>query len=50
MATIALGANQLVTRYLLPLDVPLLYTVAVLVSTRRRMPRLASGEQAAVTT
>jgi hypothetical protein len=50
MATIAFGANQLVTRYLLPLDVPLLCTVAVLVSARRRIPPLASVEQMTVTT
>lgn len=32
--TIMLGANQMVTRYLLPLDVPLLYTVVALITGR----------------
>ena len=42
MATVACGANQTVTRYLLPLDVPLFYTVAVFAkqwSWRRAVPR-----------
>jgi hypothetical protein len=35
MATIAFGANQMVTRYLLPLDLPLIYTSAIAVDCRR---------------
>jgi hypothetical protein len=35
MASIAVAANQLVTRYLLPLDVPLLYSVALCLPARK---------------
>lgn len=38
MATIAFGANQLVTRYLLPLDVPLLCSIASLLRVRTKQP------------
>jgi len=38
LATIVVGANQLVTRYLLPLDAPMLYTVCAAICSWRDNP------------